>query len=78
MALLESVCVHLFDRIDPNLANLNGSDDGRKANCMTTNKMLVPFGTSAGEISSWIKQQIGPNKIHIMRIIAHGDSGAFF
>ncbi|GAB3225830.1 hypothetical protein [Spirosoma arcticum] len=45
---------------------------------MTTYKLLVPFGTAAGDIVGWIKQQIGPNKIHILRIVAHGDSGAFF
>ena len=77
MVTLESVCVHLFDGSDPKLANLFDPDDGRKTNYMTTYKMLVPFGTSAGQIIDWIKQQIGPNKIHIMRIIAHGDSGGF-
>ncbi|GAB4035544.1 hypothetical protein [Spirosoma jeollabukense] len=78
MAGYQSVCVHLFDSVDKNFATLYRSDDGKRVNYMTTYKLLVPFGMSAGDVVQWIKQQIGPNKIHILRIVAHGDSGAFF
>lgn len=78
MEEFESVSVHLFDGSDANFVKLFGQDNGRSVNYMTTYKKLVAFGTPPATISSWIKQQIGPNKIHIMRIVAHGDSGAFF
>lgn len=78
MAGAQSVCVHLFDKSDKNFATLFHKDDGKSANLMTTFKLLVPFNMSAGDIVLWIKQQIGSNQIHILRIIAHGDSGAFF
>jgi len=74
----ESVCIHLFDQVDKNFATLYKSDQGKWLNHMTTYKLLVPFGMSAGDIVLWIKKTIGPNKIHILRIVAHGDSGAFF
>jgi hypothetical protein len=75
---MESVSIHLFDGIDKNFAKLYNLDDGRKVNYMTTYKNLIPFGMQAGDVVRWIKQQIGTNKIHILRIVAHGDSGAFF
>jgi len=74
----ESVSVHLFDGSDANFAKLYGTDNGRSVNFMTTYKKLVAFGTRPSDVCNWIKQQIGPNKIHILRIVAHGDSGAFF
>jgi hypothetical protein len=77
MTEFESVCVHLFDANDSQMIQLYKADDSRLANHMTTYKKLVTFGTQAGDLINWIKQQIGPNKIHIMRIVAHGDSGGF-
>ena len=74
----ESVSVHLFDGSDPKFVLLYNQDNGQRVNYMTTLKRIVSFGTPVSKTADWIKGQISTNKIHIMRIVAHGDSGAFF